>query len=220
MATSLEQFREYIEKGLIDEDIIRYEQVGNVIYLMSVPTKEHEDIVYEVFGQFREYLKDSSCKAYGPTTGLDLFNMVSFLKELEAFQTLFKDKLKKGSENIYLLPDLQVICNTSRDLFGSNGYKGIPKLIVEVLSPSTADKDLEEKLELYAAIGVSEYWIIHDVRNVWVHLLDTNTLKYVRTVYSLDTLENSFIYLKSILEVPVKSFKDLTIKFDPKNIFK
>ena len=56
MATSLEQFREYIEKGLIDEDIIRYEQVGNVIYLMSVPTKEHEDIVYEVLGQFREYL--------------------------------------------------------------------------------------------------------------------------------------------------------------------
>ncbi len=38
--------------------------------------------------------------------------------------------------------------------------EGAPDLVVEVLSPGTARRDLGEKLRLYAESGVAEYWII------------------------------------------------------------
>jgi Uma2 family endonuclease len=38
--------------------------------------------------------------------------------------------------------------------------QGPPSLVVEVLSPSTANRDRQEKLDLYARFGVPEYWIV------------------------------------------------------------
>jgi Uma2 family endonuclease len=38
--------------------------------------------------------------------------------------------------------------------------EGAPDLVVEVLSPGTARRDLGEKLRLYADAGVAEYWIV------------------------------------------------------------
>lgn len=38
--------------------------------------------------------------------------------------------------------------------------EGAPDLVVEVLSPGTARRDLGEKLRLYAEAGVAEYWIV------------------------------------------------------------
>jgi Uma2 family endonuclease len=38
--------------------------------------------------------------------------------------------------------------------------EGAPDLVVEILSPGTARRDLGEKLRLYAESGVAEYWIV------------------------------------------------------------
>lgn len=38
--------------------------------------------------------------------------------------------------------------------------EGVPDLVVEILSPATARRDLGEKLRLYAESGVPEYWIV------------------------------------------------------------
>lgn len=38
--------------------------------------------------------------------------------------------------------------------------EGAPDLVVEVLSPATARRDLGEKLALYATAGVFEYWLL------------------------------------------------------------
>jgi Uma2 family endonuclease len=38
--------------------------------------------------------------------------------------------------------------------------EGAPDLVVEILSPGTARRDLGEKLRLYAESGVTEYWIV------------------------------------------------------------
>jgi Uma2 family endonuclease len=37
---------------------------------------------------------------------------------------------------------------------------GIPDLIIEILSPSTAYYDMIEKKEIYEKLGVKEYWIV------------------------------------------------------------
>jgi Uma2 family endonuclease len=48
----------------------------------------------------------------------------------------------------------------------------VPDLVVEVLSPSTAARDLNEKKRVYAKNGVSEYWIVDPRRRlVVVHAL-------------------------------------------------
>ncbi len=39
-------------------------------------------------------------------------------------------------------------------------YSGVPKFIVETLSPSTARRDRSEKKEIYEKAGVEEYWIV------------------------------------------------------------
>ncbi|MDR3253077.1 MAG: Uma2 family endonuclease, partial [Tannerella sp.] len=40
------------------------------------------------------------------------------------------------------------------------GCIGAPDLIVEVQSPSTAKRDLNEKYFLYERVGVREYWVV------------------------------------------------------------
>jgi Uma2 family endonuclease len=64
----------------------------------------------------------------------------------------------KTGENSYLLPDIQVI-NGSIEL-PDNYYTGVPALIVEILSKSTAKRDTVDKLAKYRSIGVGEYWLV------------------------------------------------------------
>lgn len=45
------------------------------------------------------------------------------------------------------------------------GCLGAPDLIVEILSPSNSQLELQNKYELYQEFGVKEYWIIHPVEN-------------------------------------------------------
>lgn len=53
----------------------------------------------------------------------------------------------------------------SRERCGIVGDRvdGPPDLVVEVLSPGTARRDLGEKLQLYAESNVAEYWIVDPV---------------------------------------------------------
>jgi Uma2 family endonuclease len=56
-------------------------------------------------------------------------------------------------------PDICIICDLSK--LDDGGCCGAPDMIVEVLSPSTAKKDMTEKFNLYEEHGVKEYWIVH-----------------------------------------------------------
>lgn len=56
-------------------------------------------------------------------------------------------------------PDLVYLTATSAAR-ASQRIEGAPDLVIEILSQGTARRDRGEKLVLYAAAGVSEYWIV------------------------------------------------------------
>lgn len=57
-------------------------------------------------------------------------------------------------------PDLLSISNERAEIITKDNVRGAPDLVVEVLSPATADRDRTIKLNLYAEHGVNEYWIV------------------------------------------------------------
>lgn len=75
----------------------------------------------------------------------------------------------------YLCPDIMVICDR-KHLKGSS-YSGVPKFIVETLSPSTAKRDKAEKKDIYEKAGVEEYWIVSPQGAVEIYYLENG--KYI-----------------------------------------
>jgi len=57
-------------------------------------------------------------------------------------------------------PDLVFLDNSRLSFLTPRGIEGIPTLIIEILSPSTARTDRTTKLQLYARHGVPHYWIV------------------------------------------------------------
>jgi Uma2 family endonuclease len=57
-------------------------------------------------------------------------------------------------------PDILYISNERKHLIDKDGLYGAPDLIIEILSPSTAQYDLKDKKDVYEQYGVKEYWIV------------------------------------------------------------
>lgn len=77
------------------------------------------------------------------------------------------------SDTDVVQPDLLFISNEREYIITEENVQGAPDLVVEILSPSTADRDLAIKRDLYARHGVREYWIVDtDARTVTVLVRD------------------------------------------------
>jgi Uma2 family endonuclease len=61
-------------------------------------------------------------------------------------------------------PDLVVVCDPAKK--SERGIEGAPDLVVEILSPSTASKDMTRKWWLYEAAGVPEYLIVDPIERL------------------------------------------------------
>jgi Uma2 family endonuclease len=182
----------------------RYEQIGNVIYMMSAPSVMHEVIIAELMKQFGIYLEGKPCRVFSSNMGVDLKEFIPTIKELPGFRSYFKKNIAKGKEEeTFLLPDVSVLCGIDKTRFSHHGYSGVPRMLIEVMSPSTAALDFEEKRSIYEAIGVGEYWVISDAQNVAAYVLHDG--KFIKTLYHTE---------ETILEVPVSVFPDLLIRFD------
>jgi Uma2 family endonuclease len=57
-----------------------------------------------------------------------------------------------------LQPDICVVCDPAK--IKKPGCIGAPDLVVEIISPSTAKKDMNDKFNVYEEFGVKEYWVV------------------------------------------------------------
>ena len=64
------------------------------------------------------------------------------------------------SEETTVQPDLIYVASERRKIISEQRIHGAPDLIVEILSPSTAHRDIGIKKRLYEQHGVREYWTV------------------------------------------------------------
>ena len=57
-------------------------------------------------------------------------------------------------------PDLIVVLNHKRTIITPTKIKGVPDLVVEILSPSSVHNDQVLKKELYRKSAIPEYWVV------------------------------------------------------------
>lgn len=125
---------EYME--FEEQSSFRHEYVNGVVYAMSGPSLAHVRITGELFVAIKTHLRGSLC---------------------EAFATDAKLKIRSESDEIVYYPDVVVACN--REEWGMN-YVCNPKLVVEILSPSTKHVDRREKAMTYRRVDSVEEYVL------------------------------------------------------------
>jgi len=119
----------------------RIEIIDGVIYDMSAPTLQHQDITGFFYRRFTDFIEKNKgkCKAYISPVDVRL-----------EFDT---------TDMTVVQPDVLVICDRAKSEDGKS-IKGAPDFILEVLSPSSRKIDMNLKLKKYRESGVREYWIV------------------------------------------------------------
>ena len=127
----------------------RWELIHGVAYDMTpAPSTEHQRLSFSLGGHLFSALEERK------GTGEDC---QGFAAPIDVFL----------GESV-VQPDLVVVCDRTK--IAEHGIEGAPDLVVEILSPSTAEKDLSRKQWLYEAAGVPEYLILYPEQKVGVLL--------------------------------------------------
>jgi Uma2 family endonuclease len=185
MSTPLEKMNQKFTYSdyLSWDDDERWELIDGVPYNMTpAPSTEHQRIAGQLFLSFGNYLQGKSCQVFFAPFDVRMAELH------ETDQTC---------RNV-VQPDLVVICDSSK--IDGRGCKGAPDLVVEILSPATAKKDVTLKLSLYERFGVKEYWIVDPVNQyIQVYTLKEDRKYGSPAVYSHGET------------IPVSIFADLQI---------
>ncbi|MBR8828411.1 MAG: Uma2 family endonuclease [Gomphosphaeria aponina SAG 52.96 = DSM 107014] len=124
---------EYLKLEL--ERDFRHEYIAGQVYAMSGTSEEHNIIAGNIYMKLRNHLQGKGCKV--------------FMSDMKA---------RIESLDIFYYPDILVTCNPEDR---GKYFKNKPCLIVEVISPSTARTDRNEKLYNYGEIeSLQEYVLV------------------------------------------------------------
>ena len=119
----------------------RWELINGVAYDMTpAPATEHQEVSSNLHGAIWAVLDQAKRKSGGGACKV-------FHAPLDVF-------LPSG----VVQPDILVVCDPTK--ISTRGIEGAPDLAVEILSPSTAGKDVTRKRWAYEAAGVPEYLIV------------------------------------------------------------
>ena len=99
------------------------------------------------------------------------------------------------SDTDVVQPDLLFVSREREHLLsGGENVQGAPDLVVEILSPATADRDRGYKHDVYGRHGVQEYWLVDPIaETVAVHRQRAGVLTVARTFTREQTLRSALL---------------------------
>lgn len=116
------------------DDQQRWELIDGQPYAMGSPLTAHQLVSVRLTGALLPFFGGEPC------------------------QLLVAPMDVKLSEHDLVQPDLMVVCEAGQ--LQKTHVEGPPRLIIEILSPSTQRHDRVRKLNLYARAGVGEFWLV------------------------------------------------------------
>lgn len=122
----------------------RYEYLDGYAYMMSGGSANHATISGNIYAILKSLLRDGPCRVYN------------------------SDMKVRVSEKRYFHPDVTVSCNP-RDR-GTTDLIQSPRVVVEVLSPSTEVRDRGRKLQFYLACSSIEEYLLVDAQSMRIEI--------------------------------------------------
>jgi Uma2 family endonuclease len=167
----------YEDYLLLPEDR-RYEIIDGDLFMTPAPGTPHQRIVGNLYLRLRQHVDDR---------GLG--------------EVLIAPCDVVLSPTDVVQPDVLFVAVDRASIVGEKFISAAPDLVVEVLSPSTEERDRTLKTKLYARAGVRELWIA-DTKEKTIEVLTNSGDGFQReAVFGLGTVLRSF--LLPGLEIPI-----------------
>lgn len=157
------------------ESDIRHEFIDGEVYAMAGASPRHNRIVRNLTVALFDHLDSHNCESFGENQRI---------------------ALEKAKNRDYLYPDTSVVCGEATFTDDNPQALTNPQLIIEVLSPTTAKFDLDEKFALYRQLDTFREYVLvwQDKAKIARYHLNDNNIWEFTDVTGLD----SHINLKSI----------------------
>jgi Uma2 family endonuclease len=126
------------------ESTVRHEYVGGEVYAMAGASDRHNRIALNIASRLNDHMAGGPCEVF------------------------ISDMKIRVAPEVFYYPDVVVTC----DAVGADAYfRTEPRLIVEVISPTTERIDRHEKMTAYKAVAsLQEYLLVsQDEMRVEVH---------------------------------------------------
>ncbi len=127
----------YREYECFPNDGFRHEIIDGEHYRSPAPATNHQKVSRRI--QFQLYVQIEQAgrgEVYNAPTDLEL------------------------AQHDIVQPDILVVMNDRKHMITPKKIKGIPNLVIEILSESNPKHDQVLKMEMYQRTGVPEYWIV------------------------------------------------------------
>lgn len=151
-----------------------YEYIDGAVLLMAGGSLDHDLIKSNIQHILKTLLRGSSCRVYS------------------------SDAKVQVSETRYLHPDATVTCNPQDR--GKKQMIQFPRVVVEVLSPSTERRDRTSKMKLYHACPTIEEYVLVNTR---FPLVEVHRKEHDKWVYSVFDEQDEVILTSLSIRFPL-----------------
>ena len=171
VSTTIEKRKFTYEDYLKTPDEERYELIGGELLMTPAPVPKHQRISRKIEFLLEKFVTENDLG--------------------EVFDAPCDVHL--DDENV-VQPDILFIAKNRMNIIGEKNVQGAPDLTIEILSKSTAYRDLIQKKKLYSKFGVKEFWIvIPDEEAIEVYILKDSAYLLDRSYSKNETLESQFL---------------------------
>ena len=121
----------------------RYQLLDGELLVAPSPTRKHQTISGQLY-----------------------LTMTQFVTQSQLGQVWYAPLDVILSNHDVVQPDILFVSNARANILTEANVQGAPDLVVEILSPATAQHDREYKRTLYSRHGVREYWLVDPEDNM------------------------------------------------------